>query len=76
MISQAAAMRELHWYAMEVMRSRGLEEAACEVEAGLQTRRHVSLIPQGIRSLKRDPSQHLTDWWREEPVSDFVPIGA
>lgn len=70
-------MRELHFYAMEEMRNRGIEAAARAIEdMGFN-----AAVTDRVRALKRDPSAHLSDWWGNKntplgPVIDFVPIGA
>ena len=56
------AMRELHAYAMEVMRNQGLEEAARVADDGY------SMLATNIRRLKRDPAAKLSDWWCDHPT--------
>lgn len=62
-ISHDDTMRELHAYAMEEMRNRGLEEAAVLVEQMLDARRPAFLCIHEIRALKRNPTTKLSDWF-------------
>jgi hypothetical protein len=67
-ISQTEMMRQLHAYATDEMRNRGLEEAAKLVErqrarSGAERFDNDGQTAAAIRALKTDPSRHMTDWW-------------
>lgn len=64
--SQQEMQRQLHNYAMEEMRNRGLEEAAKLIEANP---RGLSYLAVEIRKLKRDPNEQMTDWWADDQPS-------
>lgn len=60
--------RELHNYAMDEMRNRGLNAALSELHrrSSRFMGRDLHEFQQAIaavRSLRTDPSRHLSDWW-------------
>lgn len=71
--SQLEMQRQLHNYAMEEMRNRGLEEAANMLESrtagGAAAHYHCAQAAKAVRLLKRDPANQLTDWWADDQPS-------
>lgn len=70
-INQTEMMRQLHAYAADEIRNRGLEEAARLVErqrvrSGAE-RFDNNQTAAAIRALKTDPSRHMTNWWENAP---------
>jgi hypothetical protein len=78
-VTEQEMMRQLHAYALDEMRNRGLEEAAKTVElySGRFMGRDLyeaQQIVRRIRALKTDPSENLTDWWaaQEQVISSVI----
>ena len=66
MISQREMQRQIIAFAFEETRNRALEEAAITLER-LPSQMPPSTAAKFIRSLKRDPSLKMTDWWADDP---------
>lgn len=73
MISEQEMQRQLHAYALEEMRNRGLEDAALRLEEwavryGSKKRYEIGVdtAVAEIRACKRDPRKKMTDWWGSE----------